>query len=293
MKTKVLYHRSCNDGFSAAYCAWTVLGNSAQYSGVSYGEDPPTINECDRVYVVDFSFPREVMLSWEKIASELVVLDHHKTAQEALVGLSFATFDMNKSGAVLAWEYWHPNEPIPTLIQYVQDRDLWRKELSLSDEVFVMLRSFKKEFEVWDVLAHLSHENFLSLARTIGTPILEKRQRDVEAIASTYTWQTIGEYNVPTVYTSNPSLTSDIGHYLCKLVPEAPFSAIYWSDGDGKTKWGLRSVGDFDVSKIAQQFGGGGHKNAAGFEQTRACLVSLLTNHRGTESAEEEIEGER
>lgn len=266
MKTKVLYHRSCNDGFSAAYCAWTVLGDSADYIGVSYGEDPPTINQGDRIYVVDFSYPRAVMQSWEKVATELVVLDHHKTAQEALQGLSFATFDLTKSGAVLAWEYWHPDEPVPTLIQYVQDRDLWRKQLPLTDEVFVMLRSFKKEFEIWDTLAHLSSNDFLSLAKVIGTPILERRQRDVEAIASTCTWTEIGGYQVPTVHTSKPSLTSDIGHYLCKQFREAPFSAVQWSDRDGKTKWGLRSVGDFDVSYIAKQYGGGGHKNAAGFE---------------------------
>jgi hypothetical protein len=271
MNTKVLYHRSCNDGFGAAYCAWTVLGDSAEYIAVSYGETPPTINQGDRVYVVDFSYPREVMLSWEKLASELVVLDHHKTAQEALLGLSFATFDMNKSGAVLAWEYWHPNEPIPTLIQYVQDRDLWRKELTLSDQVFVMLRSFKKEFEVWDALAHLSSDDFLSLSRMIGTPILEKRQHDVEAIASTYTWTELGGYKIPAVHTSRPDLASDLGHHLCKLIPEAPFSAVCWPDRNGKTKWGLRSVGEFDVSQIAQQFGGGGHKNAAGFEQASSA----------------------
>ncbi len=273
MKTKVLYHRGCNDGFTAAYCAWTVLGNSAEYIGVNYGEALPTINQGDRIFVVDFSYPRKVMLSWEKIVSELVVLDHHKTAQEALIGLSFAMFNMNKSGAVLAWEYWHPGEPIPTLIQYVQDRDLWKKELSLSDQVFVMLRSFKQEFEVWDTLAHLSCDDFLALARTIGTPILEKRQRDVEAIASTYTYTEIGGYKVPTVHTSKPGLSSDLGHYLCKLVPEAPFSAVRWLDKDGKTKWGLRSVGEFDVSQIAKQFGGGGHKNAAGFEQASSVQL--------------------
>jgi uncharacterized protein len=267
MKTKVLYHRSCNDGFTAAYCAWTVFGDSAEYIGVSYGEEPPAVNEGDRIYIVDFSFPREVMLSWEKVASELVVLDHHKTAQEALQGLSFATFDMNKSGAILAWEYWHPDEPIPTLIRYVQDRDLWKKELILSDEVSVMLRSFKKDFEVWHVLAQLSCADLLSLAWIIGTPILRRRQKDVEAIASNYTWKEIGGYKVPTVHTSKPSLASDIGHYLCKTFPDAPFSAVGWSDGNGKTKWGLRSVGDFDVSQIAKQSGGGGHKNAAGFAQ--------------------------
>ncbi|MEC4883910.1 MAG: hypothetical protein SAL70_21655 [Scytonema sp. PMC 1070.18] len=269
MKTKVLYHRGCNDGFAAAYCAWTVLGSDGEYIGVNYGEEPPQINQGDRIYVVDFSYPREIMLAIEKVASSLVVLDHHKTAQEALLGLSFATFNMNKSGAVLAWEYWHPQEPVPTIIQYVQDRDLWKKELPLSDEVYVMLQAFKMDFEVWDILAKFSSLDFLSLARTIGTPILEKRKEDVLAIASTYTWKEIGGYNVPTVHTPTPNLASDIGHYLCKLIPEAPFSGVWWIDKHGKTRWGLRSVGEFDVSQIAKQFGGGGHKNAAGFESSQ------------------------
>lgn len=268
MATKVLYHKGCNDGFAAAYCAWTILGESAEYIGVSHGEEPPTIDEGDRVYVVDFSYPREVMLSIAKVAGELVVLDHHKTAAEALLGLSFARINQNKSGAVLAWEYWHPDKPIPTLIQYVQDRDLWKKELTHCDCVFVMLRSFKMDFQVWDVLAKLSFDDFLSLAKMIGTPILEKRLQDVEAIAATYTWIEIGGYKIPAVHTSKPSLASDIGHYLCKLFPEAPFSGVCWQDKDSNAKWSLRSVGEFDVAAIAQQFGGGGHKNAAGFEQT-------------------------
>lgn len=268
MNTKVLYHKGCNDGFTAAYCAWTVLGNKVDYIGVNYGEDPPTIHEGDRIYVVDFSYPREVMLSWKNIASELIVLDHHKTAQEALLGLSFAIFDMAKSGAVLAWEYWHPNEPIPILIQYVQDRDLWNKKLSCSDEVFVMLKSFKMDFEVWDTLAHLSSEDFLRLARIIGSPILQKRQQEMDVIASTCTWTEIAGYQVPTTHISKPSLASDLGHYLCRQFPDAPFSAISWSDRNGKTRWSLRSIGNFDVSQIAKQFGGGGHRNAAGFEQS-------------------------
>lgn len=265
--TKVLYHNNCNDGFAAAYCAWTVLGESAQYIGVNHGEEPPTINQGDRVYVVDFCYSREIMLSIEKIASEIVVLDHHKTAQEALLGLSFANFNMNKSGAVLAWEYWRPNDPVPTLIQYVQDRDLWRKKLPLCDHVDAMLRSFKMEFEVWDNLTHLSSDDYLSLAKTLGTPILEKKQRDVEALASTYTWTEIGGYKVPTVETSKSGVVSDLGNYLCKTIPEAPFAAIWCVTQDGKTVCGLRSVGEFDVSEIAKQFGGGGHKNAAGFER--------------------------
>ncbi len=46
----------------------------------------------------------------------------------------------------------------------------------------------------------------------------------------------------------------------------------------GTWKFQLRSVrDDVDVSKIAQKFGGGGHKHAAGFNSDRLCLVFPYT----------------
>lgn len=38
----------------------------------------------------------------------------------------------------------------------------------------------------------------------------------------------------------------------------------------------LRSNGDYDVSAIAKAFGGGGHKNAAGFEVPIATLLEWM-----------------
>lgn len=52
---------------------------------------------------------------------------------------------------------------------------------------------------------------------------------------------------------------------MCKVFPDAPFSASYCDRGDGKRSYSLRSLGDFDVSAVARMFGGGGHRNAAGF----------------------------
>jgi nanoRNase/pAp phosphatase (c-di-AMP/oligoRNAs hydrolase) len=38
----------------------------------------------------------------------------------------------------------------------------------------------------------------------------------------------------------------------------------------------LRSNGDYDVSAIAKAFGGGGHKNAAGFEVQVETLLEWI-----------------
>jgi len=60
MKTQVLYHANCPDGFCAAWAAYTVFGDDAEYLPVQYGQDPPDVAG-NRVYIVDFSYKREVM----------------------------------------------------------------------------------------------------------------------------------------------------------------------------------------------------------------------------------------
>ena len=64
------------------------------------------------------------------------------------------------------------------------------------------------------------------------------------------------------------TLTSDAGHLMCVEPHEgslAPFAACYWDPPDGRV-FSLRSAeGGYDVSEIAKAYGGGGHKNAAGF----------------------------
>lgn len=161
-KTLVIYHKSCMDGAAAALAAWLKFGEEAEYRPASYGDPAPTDEEVRGrdVYILDFSYPRAELermaltcrssaLAGYK-AGQLQVCDHHKTAQADLTGLPFCTFDMNKSGAVLAWEYFHGTtldpveqrirgEVLPELFAYVQDRDLWRWELPHSKEVSAAL----------------------------------------------------------------------------------------------------------------------------------------------------------
>ena len=108
----VLYHKNCMDGKGAAYAAWKKFGESAKYIEVNYGEPVPEMTDASEIYILDFSYPKDVLYKMAETA-KVVVLDHHKTAQADLEGVEFAKFDMTKSGAVLAWEYFHPNSPTP------------------------------------------------------------------------------------------------------------------------------------------------------------------------------------
>lgn len=254
--THVLYHAECPDGFGAAYAAWKVLQDRAVYLPVAHGQPPPELPANAHVAIVDFSYQREVILKIKEQVADLVVLDHHATAQDELVGLSWAEFDMNKSGARLAWEFWHPDEDLPPLLAYVEDKDLWLWRLEQSAEVSIALHSYPMDFAVWDGLDldHLKLE---------GVALRRLQEQIVSSAVARARMETLFGHRVPVVNASD--FRSEIANRLCSLHPECAFAAAYHYDKAGELCWSLRSVGDFDVAALARLAGGGGHKNASGF----------------------------
>ena len=129
----VIYHANCNDGFGAAYSAWKLLGNRAEYHAASHGSPPPDVTG-KRVVVLDFSYDNPTTKAMIEQAEELWVIDHHKSNMVELHDIGNTHFDMTKSGAMLAWEFFHPGKEAPKFISYIQDRDLWQWELPYSKE---------------------------------------------------------------------------------------------------------------------------------------------------------------
>ncbi|MFA5505064.1 MAG: DHHA1 domain-containing protein [Vulcanimicrobiota bacterium] len=254
--THILYHADCADGFGAAYAAWKVLGDAATYIPVTHGEEPPELPAEARVAIVDFSYQRGVILELAEGVEDMVILDHHATAQEELEGLSFATFDMHKSGARMAWEYWHPDQEVPDLIAYIEDKDLWLWNLEKSKEFTIALHSYPMEFELWD---KLSPERL----KLEGGALLRLQDQLIQSAVNRTRFQTLFGHQVPVVNATE--FRSEIANHLCSLHPEVAFAAAYYDDKNGERNWSLRSIGDFDVSELARSVGGGGHKNASGF----------------------------
>lgn len=273
----VLYHANCPDGFGAAWAAWKRLkGEGVIYIPVRYGEPLPEIPNAQEVYILDFSYPRDVL---EELAQrvKLLVIDHHKTAKDALEGFPHAIFDMSKSGAVLAWEYFHPDKQVPKLLEYIQDRDLWKWELPKSREVNAALRAYSIDFDVMD---ELSVKVILGDLAKEGEGILRFVQSEVVRIAdrAVLSDKAFPGYKVPIVNTT--AFQSEVGEELLKRYPDSPFAATYMVHLYGKVVWSLRSRGDFDVSEIAKARGGGGHKAAAGFIADIADSLEVLRDAR-------------
>lgn len=258
--THVIYHGCCDDGFGAAWSAWKVLGDRARYIPAQHGEPVPELPDDSVLALVDFSYSREVIEGLAQRLKGIVILDHHKTAEADLKQLPFAVFDMERSGAHLAWRFFHPEEPVPPLIAYIEDKDLWRFDLPESREFTAALRSYPMDFELWDRM------NVDDLKRE-GVSLLRLQDQVVEAHCRRMRWESLGGHRVPVVNATD--YRSEIANRLCLLHPEAAFAAAYYDLQDGHRSWSLRSVGDFDVALLCKRWGGGGHKNASGFTETQ------------------------
>ncbi len=247
----VLYHAECSDGFGAAWALWKKFPN-ANFLPVKHGHPPPPNLKDRRVVIADFSYARSILEAMASETKELLVLDHHITAERTLDGFSYAYFDQSKSGAVLSWEWAHGTAP-PWLLQYIQDKDLWTWALPGSREINAALASYPFDFNVWDGFTQSTLEQE-------GRAILRYEHELVGKLAAQASMVEFQGVVVPAVQSS--ILTSQIGE---RLSAHHPFCLI-WHDSDGRRYFSMRSRSDgTDVGGIAASFGGGGHTHAAGF----------------------------
>lgn len=255
----VIHHGACRDGFAAAWCVWRRWAGS-EFVAAKYGEAPPDVTGRD-VVIVDFSYPLDVMTKLADEAASLLVLDHHKTAEEALRAFKHPRaevhFDMERSGAGMAWDHFFPGQPRPWIIDYVEDRDLWRHKLPNGPAINAFLGTLRYDFEHWYQTSRLALDDVLRL----GEVVEDKIRHYVTEVAKNARRVTFEGHDVPCVNAPQVDISELVG-FLCN---GEKFALGWWQRSDGMYSYSLRSRGDFDVSELAKRHGGGGHKNAAGF----------------------------
>lgn len=254
----VIYHANCYDGFGAAWAAWKLLGNKAEYYPATHGDPPPNVAG-KNVAILDFSFSNKITKTMIRQSNSLIVVDHHKSAMIELHDIPNACFDMNHSGARLAWDFFHPGKEAPKFIDYIEDRDLWKWELPYSKEFSAAFSMVPFDFETF---SEYEDDSTFDDACKRGSYILSYSKNAVKKMAdkaSLRTWQGQKAYIV-----NSSNWISEIG---AKLSPDCDFVIIWYFNHDrNEYRVSLRSFHDnVDVSEIAKRFGGGGHKKTAGF----------------------------
>jgi len=270
VKRTCFFHAGCPDGFGAAWAVWRAWGSDARY--VARGHEDafdPRGHEGEVLVFVDIAPPPEALAELSELAAQLVVLDHHVSARDrfaACGGLDAAhtrrghriRFDLDHSGAVLAWTHFHPGDP-PPLLRYVEDQDLWSWRLADSEAVNAAIGSYPRDFATWDRLAA---RPVADLAAE-GLPILRANRQEVERALQAAAPVAIGERRAEAV--NARTLRAQIGHALAERATFGlPWGVVYRISAD-RVDVSLYSIGELDVAAVAARYGGGGHRNAAGF----------------------------
>ncbi len=262
----VIYHADCLDGFGAAWSAFCKFKDQARYIPARHGDEMPEFTAGAKVYILDFCYPASCLMEAANTAGQIFLIDHHVTAMEQVDDYFKATpvpenlsinFDMNRSGCVLAWQhFFHDIEP-PKILLHIEDRDLWKYKLDGTQEITAAI--YERMPIVFTDFAALD----LSELQAHGSILLAQFMGMVTRLAKSAHPVTVdGKHglavNAPSFF------SSDLGQVLAKN--SGTFGLIYQYDGK-RQKWNfsLRSIGDFNVANMAKGFGGGGHKNAAGF----------------------------
>lgn len=319
----ILYHADCLDGFGAAYAAWRRHGSNANYRPMHHG-DPWDINEIagHEVVILDFSYPPELIERMAAIASSVTQIDHHASAlkdwacrakQEGNVHRYehpqlplTVVFDLSKSGARLAWEYFHPNTPIPLAILHIEDQDMWRFAMPGTRPFCRALRLMPFDLETWHrLIVETLDESAPRYRETLnqGMAIESFFQREIERLAQSglrmparlrgepidalqaqrhgqnivtsgdQTWLAVDGLSI----NANALFASELGNKLAEQ--GNTFGMVWQLAGDGEIKISLRSQKNGpDVSVIAGRYGGGGHPNAAGFRLPASQFFSEVLN---------------
>ncbi len=263
--TVILYHGGCPDGFGGAYAAWKKFGDAAEYIPVKHGRLAPENLAGRKLYFVDFCYPKEIMAPLVSEAASVTVLDHHLGNREVVESMPEHVFDEKRSGATIAWNYFHPDQPVPMLLRYVEDGDLYLFKLPDSRAAIAYLYSQPFHFDTWDVLsARLENDAEHKALIEHGKIYAEHFAILVEQIAHKATLVSFEGFECY-LATAADMFASDVGNRLAHTKP--PLGIIVNFHGD-ILNVSLRSDDSVDVSAIARKYGGNGHPHAAAFRLT-------------------------
>lgn len=275
-KTLILYHADCLDGMASAWIARDTLGvNNIALMACTYNDPVPDLTGYDNLYILDFSWPPAMLLPAIIDLKYVVMLDHHKTAieewhgQELPEGMTFK-WALDQSGIGLAWDFFNEDRRLPPLLELLQHRDLWHKDVDGCMEVGAAVYSMgvvqKGDFAAFSALMFFTKDSpkYISSLVEQGEAILRNNAQLITSInkrcgKDIYLNDKIGRFvNI------NYELASQCGDQLCETYD---FVVMYEDLLElNRRKFSLRSrKGNLDVSDLAATYGGGGHENAAGF----------------------------
>lgn len=270
-----LHHIDADGWCSAAIVNKFDTSEEKKFHRMDYNDPLPLekINKDELVYIVDFSLQPDQWPQLIEITKNIVWIDHHKTAMENpefphyLKGLRINGI----AGAALTWQYFNENELSPLAVRLVADYDVWT--FAYGDEtrffqqgLYCQHERNKPDSELW--LNLIDHELGTNIVHEIieNGKIIHKYNQISDAGlvkgAASLIWYR--EFKIYTLcHTRRSSMVFD------SLDPSTydGLAIFYFSAKINKWKISFYTPHEnIDMTPLAKEFGGGGHRNACGCE---------------------------
>ncbi len=266
----ICYYHNDLDGLVSAAILYAVVPDTF-FVRVEYGyEIDRIITKADTVYILDFSFPLMVMKHLKKVAAQVVWIDHHLTAIEALEKLSLPGIRSTTDGSAcrLTWQFFYPNRRCPPVVEFVSDCDTWTSALGDKSRYFCEHLSERSDNPTSDALQkflfdeNISYDSFIAE----GCTLYRARITRLKDLVNRYAFR--GRLGTHSAMFINHPGCGDLGQLLYEL-PNVEIAVCYVDEKVGDELWTKYSLYSptIDVSEIAKRLGGGGHRSAAGFSK--------------------------
>lgn len=235
---------------------------------VQYGQEID-IDDIDAhiVYMVDFSLqPFSLMHKLAKRCN-LIWIDHHKSAIEQADKTEFHCYkrvtEVGKAGCELAWEYAFPYIKMPHAVHLLGRYDVWDHGDSDTLPFQYAMRTYSMPPDShawWECLFELDD---LSRYIEYGQTILLYIQSHNTVYAKAAFETDIEGYRV--IALNRMYTNSQMFEGVYDSSRHDAMLTFGWCNGQWTVSL-YATKDNVDVSEIARQYGGGGHKGAAGFQ---------------------------
>ena len=265
-----IYHIADHDGKGSAAIVKSIYPE-IEFLGLNHDMEVPydTINQHDKIIVCDYCLPIDYMFELNK-TKDLTWIDHHissiKEYEDKIQQGESEIKGLRRDGTaaiVLSWEYFYKDKPVPLGIKLLGMSDVY----DLSDE---RVKPFEYAMqsagvnrptdEIWTSLIDdtMNVAEMVAKGEAILSYIKVRNYRLVRGISFT------SEYKGHRCICANmPQGKSEFFDSLDNL-NRFDFMVNFFMNKHNCWNLSFYSYKNFDVSKVAAEFGGGGHFHAAG-----------------------------
>jgi len=270
---KVFYHSSDLDG----HCSGAIVKHrypECEMWPIDYGAAFPMdkIEPGETIYMVDFTLqPFEQMIELSA-RCKLIWIDHHKSALGEASKRWFVERGIRRIGigaCFLTWEYLYPHLYPPKAVRLLAEYDVWDHSNpdTLPFQYGMRMRetdpATEEGMKLWEKLFESRETVLFDEILNEGKTILKyQKQMDTRYCARYAYPVTLEGYKAVAL---NRGIANSMTFENAPGANEADIFITYVFNGDNWIVSLYANKPDIDVSEIAKKYGGGGHKEAAGF----------------------------